>query len=357
MTMPQSPSNPDFIRRIRERPSPLRWFILPVFAAAALFWLAILAFIGMALFIELSGPDPSLFAIAVILALLVFFARPMWAVIQPFAAPEAWIRKVFGADVVTDDPAYASLVAEVRGICTAAGVQPVRWICVAPEGVSACVYGLFGSRMAMIFGQDLLDAFADSPDRLRAVIAHEAGHIASGDTRISSMYVIIHDTFMLGLVRPCTMVAGFFGVGIHSLGNRMNLSGLVPRGDAAALGGSWAVRAVTKLMGLAFLCVAAAIWLFGWLASAVVDAFHCAHSRRREFLADRAGAILTSRAAMIDMLTSLEKRTGDGAAATPSALPALQIVNLSARASWAPFRTHPSTEERIERLRSWPDLD
>ena len=357
MTRPPSPSSPDFIQRIREHASPLRWFILPVFAAAALFWLAVFSLIGSAIFVALSGPQPSILGFVLALVLLAFFLWPLWAVVRPFAATEGYVRGVFDARVVNDEPAWADLVAEVQGICADAGAQPVRWVCVAPEGVNACAFGLMPSRMAMVFGQGLLDAFQDSPERLRAVIAHEAGHVASGDTRISSMYVVAQDTFRLGIVRPCAIIAGFFGFSILSVGDSMNPGRSAAPDDAAGMAAGWAMRVTMKLMGLAFLCAAAAIWLAGWLASRAVDTFHCAHSRRREFMADRAGAILTSRAAMIDMLRSLDERPDEAATALPGAHPALQIVNLSGQNTWKRFRTHPTTEERIERLRSWPDLD
>ena len=351
------PLDPDLARRVRENASSLRWLVLPILAVAATFWIAVLSVIAFLIWLALSGPETSVLGLVGSLALLAAFLWPLWTILRPLAAPESYVRSAFAADVVNDDPAYADLVAEVAGICETAGAKVPRCICVAQAGVNACVFGLFPSRMAMVFGQDLLDAFSDSPERLRAVIAHEVGHMTSGDTRISSMYVVIQDTFRLGVVRPCAVVAGFFGFTFLAIGGSGGGSRLAAPGDAAGVVGGLAARLTLKLMGLLFLAGAALIWIAGWLASAIVDAFQCAHSRRREFMADRAGAILTSRDAMIDALRSLDKPGRETGTSPSGAHPALQIMNLSGKGTSKLFRTHPSTEERIERLRSWTDLD
>lgn len=202
MTSNASALDPGIARRVRENASGLRWLVLPVLAVTAAFWIAVLSVIGYLVVISLSGPEAIFFGLAA-------FLWPLWTVLRPLADPGSYVRSAFSAEDVTEDPAFADLVAEVTGICGTAGASVPRYVCVAPEGVNACVFGLFPSRTAIVFGQDLLDAFRDSPERRAAVIGHEAGHIASGDTRISSAYAVIQDTFRLGIIRPCAAVAGF----------------------------------------------------------------------------------------------------------------------------------------------------
>lgn len=236
------PLDPDLARRVRENASSLRWLVLPILAVAATFWIAVLSVIAFLIWLALSGPETSVLGLVGSLALLGAFLWPLWTILRPLANPESYVSSAFSAEVVNDDPAYADLVREVAGICETAGAEVPRCICVAPAGVNACVFGLFPARMAMVFGQDLLDAFRDSPERLRAVIAHEVGHITSGDTRISSMYVVIQDTFRLGVVRPCAVVAGFFGFTFLAIGGSGGGGRLAAPGDAAGVVGGLAAR-------------------------------------------------------------------------------------------------------------------
>ena len=107
-----------------------------------------------------------------------------------------------------------------------------------------------------------------------------------------------------------------------------------------------------KLMGLVFLIGTVIFWVASWITISIIDMMHSYHSRQREYVADRAGALLTSREHMIGALQALEYcRCG----ATERQLPPdpfgpLKIVNFSSRGLFGLFATHPSTEKRVQRL-------
>ena len=151
----------------------------------------------------------------------------------------------------------------------------------------------------------------------------------------------------LGIVAPLAVVAGYFGLGFLGLGDSASRTD----DDNSSVSGMF------YMLGLGFLLVTFLIWAAAWIVLTIVNAFQCAHSRRREFMADRAGAILTSRAAMIDALNRLEEITNGSDSRAPDPLGPIQIMNFSPRGMWGLFATHPSTAARIERLLSWDDLD
>ena len=155
------------------------------------------------------------------------------------------------------------------------------------------------------------------PSEVRAVLAHEIGHVANGDMVTLALVQGVVNTFVMFLAR----VAGFFV-------DRVLLK------NERGLGMGYFITSIVMELVLGMLAMTVVMWV----------------SRRREFRADAFGARLAGRDAMIAALERL--RFGDQ---LPDAMPAtMQAFGIRAghpRGFEALFRSHPPLEERIEALR------
>lgn len=156
-------------------------------------------------------------------------------------------------------------------------------------------------------------------DEVRAVLAHEIGHVANGDMITLSLVQGVVNTFVMFFAR----LIGFF-VDRVVLKNQRGL-GL----------GYW----ITTIVAEIFL---------GILASTIVMWF----SRKREFRADAAGASLAGRTSMINALRKLQAETqAQMENQMPDTLTAFGISSGWKQRTSKLFMTHPPLEERIEALR------
>lgn len=165
--------------------------------------------------------------------------------------------------------------------------------------------------------QGLLQRF--SRDEVRAVLAHEIGHVANGDMVTLTLVQGVLNTFVM-----------FFARIIGSIIDKAVFKS--ERGNGIGY----------------FMIVMVLQVVLGILASIIVMWF----SRWREFRADAAGSQLAGRAAMIGALQKLQAETQ---AHVPSQMPdTLTAFGISA--GWKQtasrlFMTHPPLAERIEALR------
>jgi heat shock protein HtpX len=153
-------------------------------------------------------------------------------------------------------------------------------------------------------------------DEVEGVLAHEISHVANGDMVTLSLIQGVLNTFVI-----------FFSYIVGMIVDSFLRRGEEDRGPGIG----------------AFVARMAAQIVFGVLASLIVMWF----SRQREFRADAGGARLASPAKMIGALERLRTRES---APLPESLAAFGISTGKHGARW--FATHPSLEERIERLRA-----
>lgn len=157
-------------------------------------------------------------------------------------------------------------------------------------------------------------------DELRAVLAHEIGHVANGDMVTLSLIQGVINAFVMFFARVVgdTIDRNVFG-----------------REDGEAPG--IAYIAITMVLDL----------VFGFLAQAVVMWF----SRYREYRADEAGARLAGKQAMISALLRLQAET-EMPDQMPKEMKALAITEGREQgfSLAALFQTHPSIEERVAAL-------
>jgi len=156
------------------------------------------------------------------------------------------------------------------------------------------------------------------PEEVRAVLAHEIGHVANGDMVTLTLIQGVVNTFVLFLAR----IIG------HTVDR------VVFRNERGYGIGYFAVSIVAQLV----LSVLASIIVF-WF------------SRWREYRADRAGADLTTSAAMIAALQRLQMEQGQ-AQDLPGELTAFGISEQLTQGVAGLFRSHPPLDDRIRALQA-----
>lgn len=154
-------------------------------------------------------------------------------------------------------------------------------------------------------------------DEVRAVLAHEIGHVANGDMITLSLIQGVVNTFVMFFAR----IIGFMVDKALQGNNERSGPGI----------GFYIATFVAEM-------------LLGILASMLVAAF----SRHREFRADEAGANLADRNAMIRALQRLQAESGQVAeSAMPASMQAFAISGKVGRL----LASHPPLEVRIQALR------
>ena len=162
--------------------------------------------------------------------------------------------------------------------------------------------------------QGLLERF--SPDEVKAVLAHEIGHVANGDMVTLALIQGVVNTFVMFFAR---IIGNFVDKVIFK-----NEEG----------------------QGIAYyVATIFAELVLGILASAIVMWF----SRKREFRADEAGAQLAGTAAMIGALQRLRAEQGLPVH-MPDTLNAFGINGGIKQGFARMFMSHPPLEERIDAL-------
>ena len=153
------------------------------------------------------------------------------------------------------------------------------------------------------------------PEEVRAVLAHEIGHVANGDMVTLALVQGVVNTFVIVLSR----VVGH----------------LVDRAVFKTERGHGPAFYLTSIL---------AQLVFGILASLVVFWF----SRHREFRADAGGADLAGREKMVAALQRLQRTASHP---LPDQMAAFGIFGGRGRGLRRLFMTHPPLEERIAALR------
>jgi len=158
-------------------------------------------------------------------------------------------------------------------------------------------------------------------EEIKAVMGHEIGHVANGDMITLALIQGVVNAFVMFLAR----IVGF-------VVDRMVLK------NEQGLGIGYFVTTIVAEIILAFLASMIVFWF----------------SRRREFVADVAGARLGSRNGMIAALQRLQKESN-----IPNQLPdsmqAFGITSGKRKGIKALFTTHPPLEDRIAALRNMTD--
>ena len=248
------------------------------------------------------------------LVMALFFAFIMNFISYWFS--DSIVLKMYGAREVTpaEMPELHGIIDE---LVQSAGL-PKPKVCVVPEQApNAFATGRNPEHSAVAVTEGILRVL--SPQELKGVIAHELSHIKHRDTLISTVAATIAGAIMF-LLRMAQW-AWMFG------GSRDDDNG----------GGN-------ILASLLLIVV-------GPLAAMIIQ---MAISRSREFMADEEGARIShAPMALADALLKLEAYAHrvPMERATPTTSSFFIVNPLTGKGLLRLFSTHPSTEERVERLR------
>ncbi|MEX0822867.1 MAG: protease HtpX [Balneolaceae bacterium] len=158
-------------------------------------------------------------------------------------------------------------------------------------------------------------------DEIEAVLGHEIGHVANGDMITLALIQGVINTFVMFLAR----VIGF-------VVDRMVLK------NERGLGIGYFITTIVAEIVLAILASTIVFWF----------------SRRREFVADEAGARFGSRLGMINALERL-KAESKVPNQLPESMQAFGITGGKRKGLKALFMTHPPLEDRIAALQNMTD--
>ncbi len=228
-----------------------------------------------------------------------------------------WMAKKMAGVQIIEEPsnqAEAWLVQTVRELARRADVGMPEVGVFPAQQANAFATGWNRNKALVAVSQGMLQRF--SQDEIRAVMAHEIGHVANGDMITLSLVQGVLNTFVIFLSR----VIGFF------------VDKVVFRNERGLGIGFFLTSIVMQI-------------LLGILASAIVAWF----SRFREYRADAAGANLANRQGMINALRRLKAET-ELPNELPESMEAFGINQGMRSGLRAMFASHPPLDDRIRAL-------
>jgi len=272
----------------------------------------VLRLVGFEGILDAQGVDLNLGALLIFAALAGFIGSFVSLAMSKWSA-----KRMMGVRVITQ-PANSTeqwLVSTVQQQAQAAGIgMPEVGIFDSPEP-NAFATGARRDASLVAVSTGLLNGM--SQKEVEAVLAHEVSHVANGDMVTLTLIQGVVNTFVIFLSR----VVG------HTVDR------VVFRTEQGHGPAYWITTIVCDIV-------------FGLLASIIVMHF----SRQREFRADKGGATLAGRQAMIGALERLQQRH---AGPLPDKMSAFGIAGGQKTGGLKRlFMSHPPLEERIAALRN-----
>ena len=230
-----------------------------------------------------------------------------------------WMAKRGTGAVVIEQPGNRDeqrLVDTVKELSQAAGIGMPDVAIFPSQAANAFATGWNRNAALVAVSAGLLERF--QPEEVKAVMAHEIGHVANGDMVTLTLIQGVINTFVLFLAR----IIG------HTVDR------VVFKNERGFGIGYFVVSIVAQI-------------LLSFLASIIVFRF----SRWREYRADHAGATLTTKAHMIAALQRLQYEQGQPQD-LPGELTAFGISEQLKEGISGLFRSHPPLDDRIRALQA-----
>jgi len=254
--------------------------------------------------------------------IIALIASTLFAVFSYYASSSVVLNISHATEVKHDE--NPDLYHIVENLCIGAGLPVPKVYIIDDTAPNAFATGRDPRHASVVVTKGLLQKLDKL--ELEGVIAHELSHIRNYDIRIMTITVVLIG--LVALVADITLRLTWFGAGRRRGG-----------GDRG--------------LGAAIMLIIALIALI--LAPIAAQLIRLAVSRRREYLADASGALLTRYPE--GLARALEKISNDKEPleAANKATAHLYIVNpLKGHDSFMNnlFSTHPPVQERIRRLRA-----
>ena len=268
--------------------------------------------LGFESILQANGVDLNLAALLVFCALFGFGGSFISLLLSK------WLAKRSTGAYIIEQPRNKDeqwLVDTVANLASHAGIKMPEVAIFPSESSNAFATGWNRNDALVAVSAGLLKRF--QPNEIRAVLAHEIGHVANGDMVTLSLIQGVVNTFVMFLAR----IIG------HTVDR------VVFKTERGYGIGYFVVTIVAEIV-------------LGFLASMLVMAF----SRWREYRADAAGAGLTTNGDMVAALQRLQMEQGQ-----PSELPG-ELTAFGIRPGKSGladlFRSHPPLEDRIRALQN-----
>ena len=275
----------------------------------------VLSLLGVSSYLEQGGTGLNLQALLIFCAVFGFSGSIISLLISKWMAKRSTRARVIDRP---STPEEVWLVETVRQLADQAGIGMPEVAIFPAQQSNAFATGWNRNKALVAVSEGLLQRF--NKDEVRAVMAHEIGHVANGDMITLALVQGVVNTFVM-----------FFARVIGHTVDRVIFK--TERGHGI---GFWITTIIAELV-------------LGILASMIVFWF----SRRREFRADDAGATLAGRESMIKALQRLQQEMrAQVPNQMPDSLTAFGISSGFGKKVGRAFMTHPPLEERIEALRS-----
>jgi heat shock protein HtpX len=230
-----------------------------------------------------------------------------------------WMLGVAIIDTSSKDPQFKELLYTVQNLSQKAGIPMPEVGIYRSNEVNAFATGPTKKRSLVAVSSGLLNRM--NKQELEGVLAHEITHISNGDMVTMTLLQGVINAFVMFLARVLASLLSGFGKNKNS-----------NQGGSYASFTLFTLLFETVFMALGFLVIAA-------------------FSRYREFKADAGGAHLAGKDAMISALKSLGTLKQSEDLTQNQAIAAFKISQTKKKGPLASlFSTHPSLEERIERL-------
>lgn len=207
----------------------------------------------------------------------------------------------------------------VENLCITAGMPVPKVHIIDSPALNAFATGRDPEHASIALTTGIIKALEN--EELEGVIAHELSHIQNYDIRVMTIVVVLVGTIAI-------IADWFFRIQLFGGGNRES------KGNAGA---------IFAVIGIALLVV----------SPIVAEIIKLAISRKREYLADASGALMTRYPE--GLARALEKISASNAPlkTANSATAHLFISNPFKKKSFSSlFSTHPPAEDRIAKLRS-----
>lgn len=208
------------------------------------------------------------------------------------------------------------LVSTVKELANEAGIKMPEVAIFPAYEANAFATGWNKNDALVAVSSGMLDRFP--PDEIRAVMAHEIGHVANGDMVTLSLIQGVVNTFVMFFAR----IAGYA------------VDQFLRKDDEGEGSVGWGYYIATMVFEI----------LFGILASMIVMWF----SRYREYRADEAGARLAGKGAMIAALARIQSE--NEVSHMPDSMVAFGIRKGRSSSFGELFSSHPPINERIAAL-------
>lgn len=275
----------------------------------------VLSLLGVSTYLEQGGTGLDLQALLIFCAVFGFSGSLISLLISKWMAKRATRARVIDQPRT---PEEVWLVETVRQLAEQANIGMPEVAIFPAQQSNAFATGWNRNKALVAVSEGLLQRF--DKDEVRAVMAHEIGHVANGDMITLALIQGVVNTFVM-----------FFARIIGHTVDRVVFK--TERGHGI---GFWITTIIAEIV-------------LGILASMIVFWF----SRRREFRADEAGASLADRESMIRALQRLQSEVrAQVPNQMPDTLTAFGISPGFGKKVGRAFMTHPPLEERIEALRS-----